>query len=42
MSDKMYSIVCKKCGHETSGPNEKSVKETAARHMKKQHGWTRA
>lgn len=32
MADKIITLVCKKCGHETSGPNAKSVKETADRH----------
>lgn len=33
------AIICKECGHETSGPNAKSVKETAKRHEKNAHGW---
>jgi hypothetical protein len=30
-------LVCKECGADVSGPGEKSVKETMARHMATKH-----
>ena len=33
--DAITRLVCMKCGVDVSGPDEKSVKETMARHEKK-------
>ena len=33
----IHRIICRKCGHETSGPNRASVEETAKRHQAKMH-----
>lgn len=36
----IHTLVCPKCGEDVSGPDEKAVNETMARHTAKRHGKT--